>query len=266
MTIVGIDLGTTHSVVAAVVDGVPRVLQDANGDALVPSVVHFPEQGPPVVGRAAVAARQRDPANTFFSTKRLLGLPFTAPEVSAARAKFPFDVTDGPSNTVLARARGKFYTLPEISASILAYVKNLAGRALGETVTQAVITVPAHFNELQRASTKVAARVAGLEVVRRLNEPTAAALAYGLGLEPYLLATWHPAHRPGSLDFEPGAKWLGLEVRGHRVTGADTAEVEFVARHRVGGRAVRLHERSRFVREPVDGVARWLYLDGDLLG
>jgi molecular chaperone DnaK len=183
VTIVGIDLGTTHSVVAAVVDGVPRVLQDANGDALVPSVVHFPEQGPPVVGRAAVAARQRDPANTFFSTKRLLGLPFTAPEVSAARAKFPFDVTDGPSNTVLARARGKFYTLPEISASILAYVKNLAGRALGETVTQAVITVPAHFNELQRASTKVAARVAGLEVVRMLNEPTAAALAYGLGLE-----------------------------------------------------------------------------------
>ena len=82
----------------------------------------------------------------------------------------------------------------------------------------------------------------------------------------YLLATWHPAHRPAALDFEPGAKWLGLEVRGHRVTGADTAEVEFVARHRVGGRAVRLHERSRFVREPVDGVARWLYLDGDLLG
>jgi SEC-C motif-containing protein len=81
----------------------------------------------------------------------------------------------------------------------------------------------------------------------------------------YLLATWHPAHRPATLDFEPGAKWLGLQVRSHRVTGADTAEVEFVARHRVGGRAVRLHERSRFVREPVQGVARWLYLDGDLL-
>jgi SEC-C motif-containing protein len=82
----------------------------------------------------------------------------------------------------------------------------------------------------------------------------------------YLLATWHPAHRPATLDFEPGAKWLGLQVHSHRVTGADTAEVEFVARHRVGGRAVRLHECSRFVREPVDGVARWLYLDGDLLG
>ncbi len=81
----------------------------------------------------------------------------------------------------------------------------------------------------------------------------------------YLLATWHPAHRPAGLDFEPGAKWLGLAVRSHRVTGPDAAEVEFVARHRVGGRAVRLHERSRFVREPVDGVARWLYLDGDLL-
>ena len=82
----------------------------------------------------------------------------------------------------------------------------------------------------------------------------------------YLLATWHPAHRPATLDFEPGARWLGLQVRSHRVTSADTAEVEFVARHRVGGRAVRLHERSRFVREPVQGVARWLYLDGDLLG
>ena len=82
----------------------------------------------------------------------------------------------------------------------------------------------------------------------------------------YLRATWHPAHRPATLDFEPGARWLGLQVRSHRVTSADTAEVEFVARHRVGGRAVRLHERSRFVREPVQGVARWLYLDGDLLG
>ena len=77
----------------------------------------------------------------------------------------------------------------------------------------------------------------------------------------HLLATWHPAHRPATLDFEPGAKWLGLQVRGHRVTGPETAEVEFVARQRVAGRAVRLHERSRFVRE----AGRWLYLDGDLL-
>lgn len=81
----------------------------------------------------------------------------------------------------------------------------------------------------------------------------------------YLLATWHPAHRPASLEFEPGLTWLGLQVRSHRVTGPDTAEVEFVARSRLAGRASRLHERSRFVREPVQGVARWLYLDGDLL-
>jgi SEC-C motif domain protein len=82
----------------------------------------------------------------------------------------------------------------------------------------------------------------------------------------YLLATWHPAQRPAALDFEPGARWLGLQVRSHQVTGPDSAEVEFVARHRVAGLAVRLHERSRFVREPVQGVARWLYLDGDILG
>jgi len=89
----------------------------------------------------------------------------------------------------------------------------------------------------------------------------------------YLLATWHPAHRPAMLDFEPGAKWLGLQVRSHRATGPDSAEGEFVARHRVAGsptsmgsgQAVRLHERSRFMREPVQGVARWFYLDGDIL-
>ena len=89
--------------------------------------------------------------------------------------------------------------------------------------------------------------------------------AFVLERADYLLATWHPAHRPATLDFEPGAKWLGLQVRSHRVTGPDTAEVEFVARHRVAGRAVRLHERSRFVREPVQGAARWLYRDGDIL-
>lgn len=82
----------------------------------------------------------------------------------------------------------------------------------------------------------------------------------------YLLATWHPNQRPATLDFEPGAQWLGLEVRRHRVTGPDTAEVEFVARHRIAGRAVRLHENSRFVRELVDGVLRWRYVDGDMLG
>jgi SEC-C motif-containing protein len=81
----------------------------------------------------------------------------------------------------------------------------------------------------------------------------------------YLLATWHPAHRPVTLDFEPGARWLGLQVRAHRVTGPDTAEVEFVARQRVGGRGVRLHERSRFVRETVQGVLCWLYVNGDIL-
>jgi len=82
----------------------------------------------------------------------------------------------------------------------------------------------------------------------------------------YLLATWHPSQRPAMLDFEPGAQWLGLDVRRHRVTGPDTAEVEFVARHRIAGRAVRLHENSRFVREPVDGVPRWRYVDGDMRG
>jgi SEC-C motif-containing protein len=97
--------------------------------------------------------------------------------------------------------------------------------------------------------------------------------AFVLERADYLLATWHPAHRPAALDFEPGARWLGLQVRCHRITGPDSAEVEFVARHRVAGRAtstgsgqaVRLHERSRFVREPVQGVARWFYLDGDIL-
>ncbi len=176
---VGIDLGTTNTVVAAVVDGVATTLADEHGRRLLPSVVSFHPSGNILVGDLARERRIVDPENTVYSVKRLLGRSYGTPEVQQARPRFPFPLVQGPRDAVLVEARGQRYTLPEVSAFVLRRAKAIAEFALGETVDKAVITVPANFNELQRASTKVAGRLAGLDVLRILNEPTAAALAYG---------------------------------------------------------------------------------------
>ena len=181
MTVVGIDLGTTNSVVATVQGGGVHVLADENGDRLIPSIVSFHPGGEVLVGRAAKARRRIDPKNTIFSIKRLIGHTFSSPTITEARSRFPFDLREGPGGGPIVHARGQDFTLPEISAFVLRRIRQVASLAVGVSVDKAVITVPAHFNELQRASTKVAGRVAGLEVMRILNEPTAAALAYGLG-------------------------------------------------------------------------------------
>lgn len=181
MTAVGIDLGTTNTVVAAVRDGRGVALKDKAGQALLPSVVYFPESGNPVVGRAAREQRSRFPENTVFSVKRLLGRAWDSEPVQTARGRFPFELVEGPSKATLVRCSGVNYTLPEISALVLEGARDIASHRLGETVTEAVITVPANFNDLQRAATKAAAGVAGLDVLRIINEPTAAALAYGFG-------------------------------------------------------------------------------------
>lgn len=181
MTAVGIDLGTTNTVVAAVRDGRGVALKDKAGHALLPSVVHFPESGSPVVGRAARDARSRHPSSTVFSVKRLLGRAWDSEPVQTARGRFPFELVEGPSKATLVRCHGINYTLPEISALVLEAARDIASHRLGEAVTEAVITVPANFNDLQRAATKAAAGVAGLDVLRIINEPTAAALAYGFG-------------------------------------------------------------------------------------
>jgi molecular chaperone DnaK len=181
MGVVGIDLGTTNTVVASVREGRVQVLADEDGHSLLPSVVSFHPNGTVLVGHAAKARRMVDPRNTIASVKRLIGRPWDSDEIALARSRFAFELREGTDQGSLVVTRGETYTLPEISAFVLTRARQIAEAALGEVVDQAVITVPAHFNELQRASTKVAGRIAGLHVLRILNEPTAAALAYGLG-------------------------------------------------------------------------------------
>ena len=176
---IGIDLGTTNTVVAAVVDGVAVTLEDEQGRRLLPSVVSFHPSSTVLVGDPARERRLIDPENTVFSVKPLLGRSWDSDEVQAAKSRFPFKLVQGTKNSTMILARDVAYALPEISAFVLRRAKSIAEAALGQPVDRAVITVPANFNDLQRASTKIAGKLAGLEVMRILNEPTAAALAYG---------------------------------------------------------------------------------------
>jgi molecular chaperone DnaK len=179
--VLGVDLGTTNSVVAVADGAEVRVFAGADGERLVPSVVSFHPSGEVIVGRAARERRLLDAKNTVYSVKRLIGRPWASPEVTRARARFPFTLTESGAGGVLVEARGETYTLSEISAFVLRQVRSMAEQAMGEACARAVVTVPANFNELQRSATKAAGRVAGLEVLRILHEPTAAALAYGFG-------------------------------------------------------------------------------------
>jgi molecular chaperone DnaK len=181
MPAVGIDLGTTNSVVAYARGGRVHVLGDEQGRRLLPSVVSFPPNGEVLVGYSAKDRRVSDARNTIASVKRMIGRAWDSEEIKRARGRFPFEMREGLGQGPLVVARGQAYTLPEISAFVLQRMKQIAESALGEAVTRAVITVPANFNELQRAATKVAGRIAGLDVIRIINEPTAAALAYGYG-------------------------------------------------------------------------------------
>jgi len=156
-----------------------RILTGADGVKLIPSVVSFHPSGDVLVGATAKERRLLDAQNTVYSVKRLIGRPYTSYEVKQAQERFAFELSEGPSGGVLVTARGETYTLSEISAFVLRHVRKVAEEALGKECSQAVVTVPANFNELQRSATKAAGRVAGLDVLRILNEPTAAALAYG---------------------------------------------------------------------------------------
>jgi molecular chaperone DnaK len=179
--IVGIDLGTTNTVVAAMRDGMPVAIKDEIGSSVIPSIVSFLPSGAVLVGDAAKERRNDDPRNTVYSVKRLIGRPWDSPEVTQARQRFSFALKEGPGRATFVVARNETFTLPEISAYVLRKAKSIAELELGESVDRAIITVPANFNDLQRAATKVAGRVAGLDVLRIINEPTAAALAYGYG-------------------------------------------------------------------------------------
>lgn len=182
--IVGIDLGTTNSLVAFInPDKNPQVINDAGKGLLVPSVIHFNEQGEAEVGNEAKAYLTSDPANTIFSIKRLLGRSYQ--DVAGHAAIFSYKIIDDDTDALVKiKAGNRFYTPVELSAEILRELKSRAEHALKTPVNRAVITVPAYFNDSQRQATRDAGKLAGLDVLRIVNEPTAASLAYGLGLDP----------------------------------------------------------------------------------
>lgn len=178
---IGIDLGTTNSVCAvATPTGVEFVL-GPHGERIHPSVVSFPAHGNPVVGAEARLMRATDPANTVFSAKRLIGQNIRAPLLQLALTSLPYQVDEGPNQQPIVTVRDRRLTVPEISAQVLRHLKSSAERQFGQPADDAVITVPANFSDAQRQATKEAGRIAGLNVMRLINEPTAAALAYGYG-------------------------------------------------------------------------------------
>ncbi len=179
--IIGIDLGTTNCCAAVMQAGEPTVIPSAEGGRLFPSVVAVnPKTGERMVGMVARRQAVTNPDNTIFSIKRLMGRKFNDPEVRRARQILPYKIVENPNGDAWVEMAGKEYSPPEISAMILQKIRTDAEAFLGEIITQAVITVPAYFNDSQRQATKDAGRIAGLQVLRIINEPTASALAYGM--------------------------------------------------------------------------------------
>ncbi len=176
--VIGIDLGTTNSVVSVLEGGDPVVIPNAEGGRTTPSVVGFTKDGERLVGQIAKRQAVTNPQNTIFSIKRFMGRRVS--EVTGEQSRVPYKIVSGPNDVASVEVAGKRYTPPEISAMILQKMKQTAEDYLGHTVSKAVVTVPAYFNDAQRQATKDAGKIAGLEVLRIINEPTAAALAYGL--------------------------------------------------------------------------------------
>ncbi|MEN8262362.1 MAG: molecular chaperone DnaK [Nitrospirota bacterium] len=178
--VIGIDLGTTNSVVAVMEGGEPTIIANQEGTRTTPSVVAFTDKGERLVGQIAKRQAITNPENTIFSIKRLMGRKFDSKEAAEARKKLPYKLIEASNSDAHVEAHGKSYSPPEISAMILQKLKQAAEDYLGEPVTDAVITVPAYFDDSQRQATKDAGKIAGLNVLRIINEPTAASLAYGM--------------------------------------------------------------------------------------
>lgn len=176
--VLGIDLGTSNSACAVVRAGRASVVRRGD-DRIVPSVVAAVPDGPWLVGNRAKRQRAIDPTHVVYSSKRLIGRRFSAPEVQEMRSRVPYEIFEGDNESVMLRVGGRTVTAVEIASHILKYLRGMAEEALGHSVTHAVIAVPANFTDGQRSATRIAARLAGLEVIRVINEPTAAALAYG---------------------------------------------------------------------------------------
>ncbi len=179
--VIGIDLGTTNSCVAVMENGQPTVIPNAGGYKTTPSMFAISQDGKRLVGHLAKRQAITNARNTVYASKRLIGRRFDAPEVQKAIDLCPYEIVRGPNDDPRVRIGEKTFTCPELSALILREMKRVAEEHLGEPVRDAVITVPAHFNDTQRQCTKDAGKIAGLEVLRIINEPTAAALAYGFG-------------------------------------------------------------------------------------
>ena len=182
-SIIGIDLGTTNSCVAALEAGSPRVIENAEGARTTPSIVAFTESGERLVGIPAKRQATTNPEGTFFATKRLIGRRYDSEEAQQDKATVPYAVVRGSNGDAWVECRGKPYSPSHIASFVLTSMKETAERHLGGSINQAVVTVPAYFNDSQRQATKDAGEIAGLDVKRIINEPTAAALAYGLAKE-----------------------------------------------------------------------------------
>lgn len=239
---IGIDLGTTNTVVAAVVDGVAVTLEDERKRRLLPSIVAFHPSGEVIVGDAARERLFNDPENTIYSVKRLIGRSAESEEAKRAALRSPFKLTNGANRELVVSTRGGTFSIPEISAFVLRRAKAIAEAALGQKVEKAVITVPANFNDVQRAATKVAGRLAGLEVLRILNEPTAAALAYGQSIaDTHRLAVYDLGG--GTFDITlldlAGSVFEVLSTRGDSALGGD--DIDLLIAEMIANEVVRVH-------------------------
>ncbi|KAF0219672.1 MAG: molecular chaperone DnaK, partial [bacterium] len=179
--VIGIDLGTTNCCVAVMEGGVTQIIPNKEGGRTTPSVVGFTDKGERLVGQIAKRQAITNAANTVFAVKRLIGRKYNSPEVQRAKESSPYEITESNNGDARVRVQARDYSPPEISAIILQRLKSAAEDFLGDEVDEAIITVPAYFDDFQRQATKDAGKIAGLNVQRIINEPTAAALAYGLG-------------------------------------------------------------------------------------
>ncbi|HLM62209.1 MAG TPA: Hsp70 family protein, partial [Pyrinomonadaceae bacterium] len=177
--VIGIDLGTTNCCVSVLEGGAVQIISNKEGGRTTPSVVGFTEKDERLVGQIAKRQAVTNPTNTLYAVKRLIGRKFNSPEVEKMRENVPFEIVEAPHGDAHIRVLDRIYSPPEISAIVLQRLKLAAEEFLGTKVTEAIITVPAYFDDMQRQATRDAGKIAGLEVERIINEPTAAALAYG---------------------------------------------------------------------------------------
>src|SRR5690554_1240683 len=216
--VIGIDLGTTNSCVAVMDGSNPKVIENAEGARTTPSMVAFSKDGERLVGQPAKRQAVTNPENTLFAVKRLIGRRFDDKMTQKDREMVPYEIIKADNGDAWVQSRGEKYSPSQISAFILQKMKETAESYLGETVTQAVITVPAYFNDAQRQATKDAGKIAGLEVLRIINEPTAAALAYGMDKSNQTVAVYDL----GGGTFDVSILEIGDGVFEVRSTNGDT--------------------------------------------